>query len=179
MSRLDPAHQHHHGHTHDLESSLPSHSTHSHAACKHSCTEPNERTPLVASQTTTAERPQTLSTRSTVEFFDGHHHFESRASHCTDGRVSPRMLSKLFYNTQDNRSDGTNAHSQRTEADPSSYDSTEDDSTTVAGCPQEPDEQPEPDSPATPASSPRRQIVGILVSVFTAGGGATAGALVL
>ncbi|KAF9788404.1 Zinc/iron permease [Thelephora terrestris] len=164
VSRLDPEHKHHHGHAHDLEASLPSHSTHSHESCKHSSyAVPHERTPLVAPQTKTSQRPQTLSAHSTAQIFEGHHHFESRASHCTDGPVSPRALPKLFCNAHDEHPCGTEACSHRTEAEPNPYDSTEDDSTTVAGCSQDTSEQPELESPGSPASSPRRQIVGILV----------------
>ena len=166
VSRLDPEHQHHHGHAHDLEASLPSHSTHSHDICRRSSScEPHERTPLVTPQTTAPRRPQTLSTHSTPQFFEGHHHFESRASHCADHPVSPRTLSKLLYDTQDKHTDGVEPHRHRTE--PSPYDSAEDDSTTVAGCSRAYSEQPEPENLETPASSPSRQIVGILVSIFT------------
>ena len=77
--------------------------------------------------------------------------------------MSPRVLSKLFYNTQDNHPDGVTVHHHRTEPLPSPYDSAEDDSTTVAGCSQDQSEQPEPENRETLASSPRRQIVGILV----------------
>ena len=167
VSRLDPEHQHHDGHAHDLEASLPSHSTHSHHACKRSSfTEPHERTPLVTPQTTTAQLSQTISTHSTVQIFEGHHHFESRASHCTDGPVSPRVLPKLFCSAQDQHSHGAKAHIDRTESEPNSYDSAEDDSTTVAGCSQDPNEQSEPECAESPASLPRRQIVGILVGVL-------------
>ena len=168
VSRLDPEHQHHHGHAHDLEASLPSHSTHSHDICgRSSSCEPHERTPLVTPQIVTPQRPQLLSAHSTPQIFDGHHHFESRATHCTDHPVSPRVLSKLFYDTQDKHSDGVVTHRHRTEPDTSPYDSAEDDSATVAGCSQDPSEQPESETPDTPALSPRRQIVGILASVFT------------
>lgn len=167
VSRLDPGHQHHHGHAHDLEASLPSHSTHSHDICRRSSScEPHERTPLVTPQAATARRPQTLSADSTLRIFDGHHHFESRATHCTEHPVSPRVLSKLFYDTQDQNSDGVEIHRHSAESDPSSYDSTGDDSTTVAGCSQDHNEQLEPETPETPASSPRRQIVGILASIL-------------
>ena len=149
---------------HDLEASLPSHSAHSHNTCKCSpSSEPHERTPLITPQPTTAQQPQTLPAHSTLQIFDGHHHFESRASHCNDGPASPRVLSKLFYNTQDNHSDGHMVHPHRTELLPSPYDSAEDDSTTVAACSQDQSEQPEPENRETPTSSPRRQIVGILV----------------
>ena len=164
VSRLDPEHQHYHGHAHDLEASLPSHSTHSHDICRRASSyERHERTPLVAPQTAAPRRPQTLSTNSAPQFFDGHHHFEPRTSHCADHPVSPRTLSKLLYDTQDKHSDGVETHRHRTELSP--YDSAEDDSTTVAGCSQVQSEQPEPENIETPASSPRRQIVGILVSV--------------
>ena len=170
VSQLDPQHQHHHGHAHDLETSLPSHSAHSHDTCKRSSyTEPHERTPLVTSQTTTVQRSQTTSangTVQTVQIFEGHHHFESRASHCTDGPVSPRVLPKLLCGTKDRQSHCAKVHSRRSEAEPNPYDSAEDDSTTVAGCSQDPSEQPDSEGPETPASSPRRQIVGILVSIL-------------
>ena len=64
--------------------------------------------------------------------------------------------------TQDKDSDGTAVHRHRTESEPSSYDSAEEDSATVAGCSQDHNEQPEPENTETPAASPRRQIVGIL-----------------
>lgn len=161
VSRLDPEHEHHHGHTHDLEASLPSHSAHSHDTCRRSASsEPQECTPLITPQPTTAQRSRTLSAHNAPQIFDGHHHFESRASHCTDGPVSPRVLSKLFYNVL-NKPDGVQEHSHRTEPEASPYDSAEDDSTTVAGCSQDHN----PGSPASPASS-RRQIVGILVNIL-------------
>ncbi|KAF9652522.1 Zinc/iron permease [Thelephora ganbajun] len=164
VSRLDPEHHHHHGHAHDLEASLPSHSTHSHDTCKRSSSsEPHERTPLVTSQATTTRRPQIIPAHSTLQIFDGHHHFESRASHCTDGPVSPRVLSKLFYDTHDEHPDGGTVHNHRKGPEPSPYDSAEDDSTTVAGCSQDHSEQSESENPEAPASSPRRQLVGILV----------------
>ena len=164
VSRLDPEHGHHHGHVHDLEASLPSHPTHSHNTCKCSpSSEPHERTPLITPQPTTVQRPQTLSAHETSQIFDGHHHFESRASHCTDDPVSPRVLPKPFDNAQDEHSDGITVHTHRTKPLSSPYDSAEDDSTTVAACSQDQSEQSEPESRETPASLPRRQIVGILV----------------
>lgn len=172
VSRLDPGHEHHHGHAHDLEAPLPSHSTHSHNACKRSsCSEPHERTPLVTPQPTTAQQPHTLSAHETPQIFDGHHHFESRAEHCTDGPASPRVLPKSFYNARDRHSDGVAAHRHRPESEPSPYDSAEDDSTTVAGCSQDHSEQPEQENAKNPASSPRRQIVGILVNASAVGRG--------
>lgn len=165
VSRLDPQHQHHHGHAHDIETSLPSHSAHSHDTCKHSSyTEPHERTPLVTSQTTAVQRSQTTSANGTAQIFGGHHHFESRASHCTDGPVSPRVLPKLLCGAQDRHCHCAKAHNFH---EPNPYDSAEDDSTTVAGCSQDPSEQPDsegPEGPECPASSSSRQIVGILVS---------------
>ena len=83
------------------------------------------------------------------------------------------MLSGLLYDTQDKHSDGINVHCHRTDPDPSPYDSAEDDSTTVAGCSQgsqDHSERLEPENPETPASSSRRQIVGILASIFTISG---------
>lgn len=98
-----------------------------------------------------------------MQILEGHHHFESRASHCTDGPVSPRVLPKLFCDAQDEHSCGAETCGRQAEAEANPYDSTEDDSTTVAVCSQDPSEQPEPGSLVL---SPRRQIVGILVSTF-------------
>lgn len=164
VSRLDPDHRHHHGHVQDLEEPLPSNES-----CKCSCyTEPHERTPLVTSQTAIGQRTRELATHTAVQFFPGHHHFESRASHCTDGPVTPRALPKQFCDTHENHSDVSKDHIHRTETEPNLCDSSEDCSTTIAGLSQDPSELPESEIPESPASSPRRQIVGILVSVFIA-----------